>query len=193
MPLTVPSRTWTPDASGASSSSVSSLVVASTPIDVVIGRISSGRASGQLRGRGERRAGELPGLAVRAGAGEQQVVDGPAADDGEHPTVAVDHPEHPVGAGVGGHGLALADVDQHVVREVGADPRRLDPRAGLQLALDLLRVDEQDRLAAQLAAHLLDERGIGVLVALHVDVADVEQRRGEQCDDGDDDAGRRRR
>ena len=82
---------------GASSSSVSSPVVASTPIDV------GDRAD--LGGQGERRAAPRRRTPCRpncAGARcrapvpvMQQVVDRLAGEHGEHPPVAVDHPELP--------------------------------------------------------------------------------------------------
>ena len=58
---------------------------------------------------------------------------------------------------------------EHVVREVGADPGRLDPRAGSPARARLGGVDEQDRLAAQLVDDRSISAGIGVLVALHLD------------------------
>ena len=103
----------------------------------------------QLCGRGERSAGELTAVDVGVCPRDQHVVDRNAVDDVEHPTIAIDDPVLAVGAGERGDRLALTDVDEHPMRELGGDPGRLDPGDALQLTLDVACVDQQDRVALQ--------------------------------------------
>ena len=77
---------------------------------------------------------------------------------------------------------------EHVVGEVGGHPGRLDPRDRLQLALDLAAVStSRIGVPRSSSTHLPTSAGSVYWLPCTVDVAHVEQRRGEHGDDGDDD------
>ena len=139
----------------------------------------------QLSCRRERSAGELTLLDIGICPRDQHVVDGNAVDHVEHAAITIDDPVLAVGAGKGGDRLALADVDEHPVRELRGDPSRLDPGDALELALDLAGVDQQDRVAVQIVDDRRQLLRIGVDRALHVDRAHVEQRRRQHGDGTD--------
>ena len=127
-------------------------------------------------------------------ADQQQVVDRLAVEHVEHPAVAVDDPEAPVGALVRRHRRALAELDRR--RRAGSRVvTRASSTHGIASSSRSARsVSARSTGVPSRSSTTACERGrVGVHGALDLDVVDGEQRRAEHGQRGDDERPARRR